>query len=255
MAKRGRKPIEFADRVRTRMWAAQLQLLLGVDSGRALDKVFNGDRYRHSDGEVVRTNQFQGYLRGTHVPRDLPFSVPTVELVEQRVPGSAAIFRSPLWDIVKHRAVNRIDIVSSLASLNYPLAKALTWRNSQTGTLQLKPLDDELFDILSELEGYEVLFSNVLLIAIACINGDADLREVLINIYHMQRHRHAHGILLHKFYPDLYFLTDKVCRPRWYTAYGEVFEIDYPWTAQFRTIEERHVQFRMFCSTLQKSLN
>ncbi len=250
MAKRGRKPIEFADRVRTRMWAAQLQLLLGVDSGRALDKVFNGDRYRHSGGELVRTNQFQGYLRGTHVPRDLPSSVPTVELVEQRVPGSAAIFRSPLWNIVKHKAVNRSDIIASLASLDYPLAKAFTWRSPQTGNLQLKPLDDDLFSILNELEGYEILFANVLFIYIASINGDADLREYLVHIYHMQRYRHVHGSMLSRFYPDLYYLTDQVCKPRWYNNYGEVIEIDYPWTAQFRTIKENVAHFRMFRKVL-----
>jgi len=200
--KAGRPTRHPVDVVRTKLWCHGLTLATGMTTGNALEQHFEPHLVRRrDDGTVLRPRKWDAYLDGTRVPQRMKGKAYAIELVERELPGSARVFESVCWVILKGAQLTP-DECRELIQQVSPGARKLL---QQLQTLDKRGKDDQRAALrLAAQGGIDALESIVVLLAISETNK-------LYKVAHFAHYAAtAMGLfadpLLHKFRNDLLFL-------------------------------------------------
>lgn len=231
MKKRGRPPTDPVDRLRTEIWFVAVKLRSRLPSAYAIERSLDGDRFRTSDDGVVRPRKWDRYRDGNVVPdyRSGPRSA--IDQAERIAPGSARVFRSALWRVLKREAMSKSEIIAELRKL--PTANHVLFEHKpRTGEThpRIRDFDDVVADELSALDGFEAIEALVLLSTLAGAIGSTPLRNGVSRLYRNMLRPMSNSNDLCAHFGRLFSLTDAHCSAWSHVSATERLNIVFPWT-------------------------
>jgi hypothetical protein len=123
---RGRKPRDKIEILRTRFWCAVVLDAAGCSGPYCIEKLLYPDQFKYVDGKIKRPGKWDGYASGKHSPTASNGDSP-VDTANGLFPGTAAIYRSPIWAALSTRNWTETKAVAALATLPPHIAALTTY--------------------------------------------------------------------------------------------------------------------------------
>ncbi|AYN22259.1 hypothetical protein D3M96_17930 [Alcaligenes aquatilis] len=174
----------------------------------------DGERIRKRDTDVARPRKWDGYEKGKFVPADKPGPRNAIDQAEAVFPGTAKWFRSPLWDVLKKRKFDQLQIDNALFSLDPRIIALLFEPKPREGESRrrLLPFDAGSARLLQALATFDSLVAIVLMAHLAEIIASPQLRELAVNTYAGMQEK-LRGIPgLKEVAADFFHLVDSYCK-------------------------------------------
>jgi len=173
----------------------------------------DGDLVRKRAHDVSRPRKWDQYRDGDKVPDDKRISRNAIDQAEEFYPGTAALFRSPMWRVLRGERIDRYEIDSGLRTI--PGANRLLFeREAREGEQlpRMRPFDNEVTGGLLAMADFHSLAATVLMCALSEEIASPELREEALRLYAGLRIPLSEKPLFKPFFPELYSRIDAVCR-------------------------------------------
>lgn len=183
---RGRSPRNRVDQLRTRMWLHVVKLRSGLPSGYAIELALEPHLVRRGPDGVIRPRKWDAYEKGSRVPQRMAGKTYAVELAEAHYPGTASVFDSPLWAVLKGERLTRIQIDDRLRALGSDVVAVLFEKEEEDGRAnrwRSKEFDQAAAACLARIGTFDALVATVLLMAKSEAIALPALREVAFDCY------------------------------------------------------------------------
>lgn len=243
---KGRPPIHPVDRVRTQVWFYTVKHVSGLPSAYSIEMRLDGDRVRKRDTDVARPRKWDGYEKGKFVPTDKPGPRNAIDQAESVFPGTAKLFRSPLWDVLKKRKFDQLQIDNALFSLDPWIVAFLFGSKPREGEARprLLPFDAGSARLLQTLASFDSLVAIVLMAHLAETVASPQLRELAVNTYigMQEKLRDTPGIK--EVAVDFFHLVDSYCKHWTFLSASQRMEVAF-FSGQEPSENAQPVKFRL----------
>ncbi|WP_343741654.1 hypothetical protein [Herbaspirillum huttiense] len=211
---RGRPATHSVDRIRTRLWFAAVKEVSGLPSAYAIEMLLDGEHVRKRSTDVARPRKWDGYKKGKKVPSDIAGPRNSIDQAEHRFPGTAAWYRSPIWDILKGEFLDANEIENALRGLGTAVTSLIfeAEDSNQRSMLTQRPFDAATADLLIQLGSFDALVAAVLLVALSEVIASAELRRLALHVYVGLQATIRNTPLFKDIYPDLLTHIDLRCK-------------------------------------------
>lgn len=183
--RRGRPPRSPVDVLRTKIWINYLTSPYTNLTGYKLERIIIPEQVRVHDAAIIRPRNFDKYQSGLQVPRDSVGKNSIVNRVNVFFPGSADLFRSPIWDVLKDKPVSPEigwACIEKLGSIVECLI-ADPIKQIQEDPLPMKSITDEVINDIANCPHFSAFQALIVLIGISDHNHDVYLRNKLSQAY------------------------------------------------------------------------
>jgi hypothetical protein len=228
---RGRPPTHPVDRVRTKLWFNVIKLVSGLPSAYAVEMALDEDHVRKREADVARPRKWDGYEKGATVPVDKPGPRNAVDQAEERFPGTARWFRSPLWAYLRGDPLDARAIEDALRSLEPAVVSVLFEdepREHERESRQ-RPFSEESVGDLVAIGSFDALVAAVLLAGLSEVISSPELREGALDVYALLQTPLRALPEMDGIYPELYSLIDSRCKHWVYVSPNKRLEMVIFW--------------------------
>jgi len=196
------------------VWFHAVRLRSGLPSPYAIEMALEPGRFRDVADGVRRTSTWDGYAKGTRVPRRLPGRRYAVELAEAAYPGTASYFDSPVWRVVKRelRDIGEVnDLICGLQAevRDILVQEIVRWERPERVFVDF---DDDAVARLAAIGTFDALAAALLLVTKSELIGFPPLREAALDCYFRMQPALAALPELEPFAEELFLLVDTTCK-------------------------------------------
>lgn len=211
---RGRPRRDPVDTLRTRVWFHAVKQHSGLPSPYAIETTLEPDRFRNLADGIRRSSTWDGYAKGTRVPRRLPGRKYAVELAEVAYPGTATYFGSPVWRVLKRELRDTGEVNDLIGGLNAAVRDILVqevvrWDRPERVFVDF---DEDAVARLAAIGSFEALGAALLLVTKSELIGFPPLREAALDCYFRMQPALAALPELEPFAEELFLLVDTTCK-------------------------------------------
>jgi len=188
-SKPGRPKRNPIDVLRTKVWFYAVKARSGLASAYALELTLEPEIVRQKVAGVLRPRKWDGYQSGLRVPQKIAGKPDSVGIAEQRYPGTASYFQSPLWAVLRGDKVDQLWINDQLKNMDPEILAILAASEPQVlhhepNTEHLKPFNLSTAYRLAEVGTFSALAALILLVKKSELIASPDLREMVLRGYH-----------------------------------------------------------------------
>lgn len=224
---KGRPSIHHVDRVRTKVWFYAVKYASGLPSSYAVEMTLDGERIRKRDSDIARPRKWDGYEKGKFVPTDKPGPRNAINQADALFPGTAKWFRSPLWDLLKKKKFDQLQINDALLCLDPQIVALLFEPEPCDGETRprLSPFDAGSARLLQALATFDSLVALVLMMHLAEVIASPQLRELAVNSYTGMKERLRNRPGIKEVEADFFHLVDGFCKHWTFLSANQRMEI------------------------------
>lgn len=224
---RGRPQTHPVDRLRTRMWFHLVKMRSGLPSAYAIEMSLDGERIRKRNGDVSRPTKWDFYRDGEKVPADKPGPRNAIEQAETAYAGTACWFRSPIWEVLRGKKIERYSIERSLQKLQPEVVEILFEPEPREHESQprQRPIDAACESRLEMLGTFDSLVAAILLAELSEAISSPELRKSALKIYHQLQPILKDLPEIAPFYQELFSWIDSRCKHWVYLSSNQRMEV------------------------------
>lgn len=225
------------------MWFRWVLQRSGLPSAYALEHLIDGDHLRNRPSTAARPRKWDGYKRGV-LPRDKHGSRNPIEQAEAKFAGTARVFRSALWDLLRGETLNKEQIEAGLRQLDPGLAPVLfkdADASEQIATT-LRPIDAERLNLLVSIGTFDSLAAIVLLIGLSEAIASVELRELALQAYLDSQRRLLSIPEYRTLYEELFSHIDARCKHWTFLSPSQRMAVFIPFQGYQQYLDKREIR-------------
>ncbi len=252
MKKRGRPKKDPIDVMRTKAWYFAVESELQVSTPYAVEVIVEAENKAKKDAKFAGLRRWAAYKGGARVPQDIPGRLNPINMAEERAPGTARWFRSPMWQALKGKLANRYDVEAALAESDAIAVivfeyEELAFDDEYRQELGLNDSDppptyrrfrpDNINRCL-ELKGIDLLEAVILLLEFGSASGSLEITSRALELYKASSPKIATIPEIRAFLPEIFDAIEFKYTPDVNAQYDEFLP---PWHVRLPDLYEKIV--------------
>lgn len=196
--KKGRKPKHLIEVLRTIVWVEYAKQQTNKKAF-SVETMVRGK----STQPLEKLNRWNRYENGKHTPR-----TEYLDKVDFVIPGSKAVFKHVLWDVLS--SFNRTqDEINDLIQRLEPEVKFQLISRLKVEPIKRKPFNEYVVESLTRIGSIDCLVVAILMIQESIFLGSEKLRELALELYAGLTEKIAQNPLFFSIHPELFDYIDK----------------------------------------------